>query len=65
MLDLLDELPNLLKTLRDQRSQLERIIRLDSWALWNEDIRNKVEDCRRQLIKVNYVLRRFSEGGDN
>ena len=65
MLDLLDELPGLLKTLRDQRSQLERIIRLDSWVLWNEEQRNGVEECRRQLEKVNKILRQLSKEGDN
>ena len=65
MLDLLDELPGLLKTLRDQRGQLERIIRLDPWVLWNEEQRNGVEECRRQLDKVNKILRQLSKEGDN
>ena len=65
MLDLDNKLPSLLKTLREQRVELERIIQLDPKVLWNEDLRNKVEECRVQLKKVQRVLARFSQEGDN
>jgi len=62
MLDLYDELSNLLKTLRDQRSQLEKIIRMKPL---NEVQRIGIEECRRQLKSVVIILRQFSKEGDN
>ena len=62
MLDLYDELPELLKTLRDQRSQLEKIIQLEPM---NEAQRIGIEECRRQLKSVVIILRQFSKEGDN
>ena len=62
MLDLYNELPNLLKTLRDQRSQLEKIIQLEPM---NEAQRIGIEECRRQLKSVVIILRQFSKEGYN
>ncbi len=62
MLDLYDELPNLLKTLRSQRSQLEKIIQLEPM---NEVQRIGIEECRRQLQTVTIILKQFSKEGDN
>jgi len=62
MLDLYNELPNLLKTLRDQRSQLEKIIQLEPM---NEAQRIGIEECRRQLKTVVIILQQFSKEGDN
>ena len=62
MLDLYDELPGLLKTLRDQRSQLEKIIQLKPM---NETQRIGIEECCRQLKTVQQILMQFSKEGDN
>ena len=62
MLDLYNELLNLLKTLRDQRSQLEKIIQLEPM---NEAQRIGIEECRRQLKTVVIILQQFSKEGDN
>jgi len=62
MLDLYDELSGLLKTLRDQRSQLEKITQLEPL---NEAQRIGIEECRRQLQTVAIILAQFSKEGDN